>query len=458
MSRKRLGLALVLAAALCVVVLAVAEGGLPESSGTGGTVHRAGEMPRFPEWPLDREIYIRDIGPEGLSPSSDPALDAAIATWLAEVQGPDVSVEHNRTDNLLMLRAVTKNGYSRTAMFDLTTGREMALSDLFYDGFDYMAYINGYIATHMDVAMVGSLEMYYFPGDPMDVTLRSANDEWKETFEVAAGTGLQKRAFTGYPADRGLFWLRFGGLNLYISQTDPFFEYSMSGYSWTELHIPLSWEISPFVDYPTGVTYKEQTVAGHPAFIPEVYTERPGRVAAVAAINDSIQEMLQAAMEQVERLPGGFGEGVWDEGRTVSRLKSIASIRDGMVFVEFAFEQDISDWWEKSWLCLCATAFSMETGLPINLELLASPFVDKPETEFYQDDGMTYRQKGIEAVNALPEGSTAIDAWLWWSSDHYYSSQPPFRFTTRFQTPAGDLIRMDTPAPAFFVMDKREED
>ncbi len=461
MSAKRFGVALVLAVALCAVGFAAAEGSLPESSGTGGTVHRAGEAPILPEWPLDGVLYTREIGPEGFPPSSDPALDAAIAAWLAEVQGPDVRVEYDRNDNLLMLRAATDNGYFRTATFDLTTGREMALSDLFYDGFDYMAYINGYIATQMDVAMVGSLEMYYFPGDPVNVTLRSAGSEWKEWLEVAAGTGLQKRPFTGYPPDRGLFWLQYGGLSLYISQTDPFFEYSMRGFNWTDLYIPLSWEISPFVDYPTNVTYEEQTVAGQPASIPEVYTERPGRDAAMAAINDSIQAMLQAAVEQVERLPGGFGEGVWDEdeGRNVSRLEASVSIRDGMMFVNFSFQQGVNDWWAENRLCLCAAVFSMETGMPIDLDALAAQFVHKPDTEFYQDDGRMYRQKGAEAMNALPGGSTAVDAWLCWPSDYYYSkTQSPFRFMVRFQTPAGDLVCMDTPAPAFFILDKGEKE
>ena len=117
------------------------------SSGTGGTESRVNEplIPYEIEYPSDvnepMTVHIEDNVP----------LQRAVTRWLNEKRA-----SHDPRDDSWWDEGVHCVGNvlsivheDDSAMFDLVSGRQLALSDLFYDEFNYIEFINLYVAAQV---------------------------------------------------------------------------------------------------------------------------------------------------------------------------------------------------------------------------------------------------------------------------------------------------------------------
>ena len=84
-----------------------------------------------------------------------------------------------------------------SAVYNLKTGEKLQLSDLFYDGFNYIEYINNDIVTQL------GKETYY-----------------TQTMQYEQ---LMKRSFTGIPNDYTCFYPGYGKICIYLPASNPFF-------------------------------------------------------------------------------------------------------------------------------------------------------------------------------------------------------------------------------------------
>ncbi len=120
----------------------------------------------------------------------------------------------------------TPGSHIQTQLYDWTNKRVLQLSDLFYDGFDYINYINDCVINAQDYLQdYGSLEMYVLTD------------------------GATRQPFAGLPNDYPFFDLITGGstyLNVLFERSSPFFS-SHSGYGQPgEALVPLLHSNSPF--------------------------------------------------------------------------------------------------------------------------------------------------------------------------------------------------------------------
>lgn len=143
-------------------------------------------------------------------------------------------------------------GRRRTAVFDLQTGKRLELSDLFYDGENYIRILNEAAALALSYGKVDS-----------------------STFPL--GEESLRRPFTGFPADYPYFSItggEYGGrlLKLYVNRDNPLFSVGVGG---AYLTIPLRTEHSPY-----GLPWAEITMGHAEAPMPEedgFLRERPER-------------------------------------------------------------------------------------------------------------------------------------------------------------------------------------
>ena len=198
-----------------------------QSSGTGGTKSRIGE-PTKGEGIIYDDDYRFSAEFDG-----DAELERLVDEWLDSVYAKSPDNSHGGTwylsDGLLLVWVSVFTGTYReaySAVFDVKAKKRLKLSDLFYDGVNYIEYIN--------VNLV-------------DSTRRNATwfFGWDD-FETRA----LKRPFTGYPNDFDNFFVDRMGEGYYLCleplPDDPFFAplSTMIGHFW--LKVPLTEELSPW--------------------------------------------------------------------------------------------------------------------------------------------------------------------------------------------------------------------
>lgn len=267
---KRLIVALL---ALCMVwpITAYAQGKWTreetrESTGTGGTVSRLEEAPIHPTWqmePPSDTTWPDEVIADSFSYPQDPEMEALMLVWMADNQSWDMPVRGSRDGNLYTLTYDGRNG--AIGIFDLAARRQFHLSDVFYDGFNYIAYINEYIALHMDDALADFAYEYGESHRVLTVGDTELPVNWGEIQEA-----LLMRPFGGYPRDYDRFELRNGKLILFPASDDPYFSINLNGYGSPYLTIPLTPDISPFGQRHITVRYIRETIGVHSAVLPQV--------------------------------------------------------------------------------------------------------------------------------------------------------------------------------------------
>jgi phosphate transport system substrate-binding protein len=192
------------------------------SSGTGGGERRSNVR--------IKEERFTPIQSGKVEPAfEDENIDAAIGQWLDETyealssfskdEETSYITNYETSGDLCFLHAWLRGTTeTRRAVFDLTTGKQISLSDLFFDGFNYIEYINSVISADIE---------------------REASDISSEDRHV-------KRPFTGYPNDFKYFYLRGSDLAFEIMPDDPFFVRGGMYALQQEITIPLTSKISPW--------------------------------------------------------------------------------------------------------------------------------------------------------------------------------------------------------------------
>ncbi len=129
------------------------------SSGTGGTQPLLGKSlvpdsnQTYAQWWLEDDP--EDPERQHMQEIVDCWKQDAIKVWqLQKEVDPQAEIEfdENVVGRLLSVRweRGSENGEAPCAVFDLTDGRQLALSDLFYDGFNYIDYINTFLTQKPD--------------------------------------------------------------------------------------------------------------------------------------------------------------------------------------------------------------------------------------------------------------------------------------------------------------------
>lgn len=193
------------------------------SSGTGGTTPKTTDI-FSDKWQRDGEF-----GKE-VDLSSDPELERMVNLWAEQtLQGFGAYNDSNISYYLVgELVTVCVNAYSEnkpsqsaSAVFDLNERRRLKLSDLFYDGVNYIEYINANLLGKY-------LDSWYTP--------------YYETFQGM----YQKRPFTGIPNDYANFavvnWSEGPAVQIYIDSDNPFFNYDNN----LTLQVLLPADLSPW--------------------------------------------------------------------------------------------------------------------------------------------------------------------------------------------------------------------
>ncbi len=130
-----------------------------ESSGTGGTqpllgnsLVKGSEMTYAQWWSQNNP---KDKKRQRMQKMVDGWKQDAVSVWqLNKEDFPQGEIEFDETvvGRLLSVRARrgAENGDVPCAVFDLAAGRQLQLSDLFYDGFNYIDYINTFLTQKPD--------------------------------------------------------------------------------------------------------------------------------------------------------------------------------------------------------------------------------------------------------------------------------------------------------------------
>lgn len=192
-----------------------------KSSGTGGTTPKT--IDTFSnKWRSAENVYNVDL-------SSDPELERMVKLWEGQaLQGlgtyDDSYIYYSLCGDLLN---VTVNAYntdepsrSAYAVFDLNERKRIKLSDLFYDGVNYIEYINSNL-------------------------LNQDTKEWYITDSDTFEGYYQKRPFTGIPNDYSNFNIVTwdgASIHIYIEKDNPFFMFSNN----ITLQVPLPADLSPW--------------------------------------------------------------------------------------------------------------------------------------------------------------------------------------------------------------------
>lgn len=205
------------------------------SCGTGGTKSRMDE----PEVECIVDFGMDQNGPMNIQIPQKPELERRVRSWIyatlsateeEDEEGYQVWQEIHLQGNLLSLLLG-----NHCVMFDLANGRELTMSDVFYDGFNYIDYINRYIADHL---LTGG--MRFVDGDYGGVS----------SIEGILQTG----PFTGFPNDYPYSLVgnfhhtgESNALTLLLVNT-PFVKAASPGYHEIALSVPLTHEISPWAE------------------------------------------------------------------------------------------------------------------------------------------------------------------------------------------------------------------
>jgi len=252
------------------------------SSGTGGT------QPR-PLFPLPASAYSCDdqggTAPPVLTVNGHPEVGQATTQWLEEQRAEQYSTGCNHVtvyQDLVSVSAATAAGGLEEALFDMATGRRLSLSDLFYDGVNYIRFINDNL---------------------MNPWTNQAIQTWSQATGQQYDDGAVLR-FTGIPSDYPSFDLGPWGLNIGFPDGNPFVsDPRVNGDIATSLRLPLPAALSPYgavwrLDYqaPPGASAS----SSYAWAVPVVSTGFPALRASDAAVNAAIAAAARAPGVQTE--------------------------------------------------------------------------------------------------------------------------------------------------------------
>lgn len=385
------------------------------SSGTGGTERKLKD-----NYTLD--TYIRFDDPFW---DANPAYKALMKAWSANArlqlssshppEGDELSEMAYVYDKLLDLRIYTSDASMRCAVFDVDSGRQLALSDLFYDGFNYIDYINTCVAEQMSENT--------FPWE----------NDWSNGDEAPLAL---KRPFSGLPNNYPYFLAhlpQYWGNTLAIAhdKSNPFWN---TQDLFETIEIPLTHDISPYGDCRIDEMYKRlPKEEDYLVYQPILVIDNGSRPDAQKAIDEALYTMSQRIVDEAEKYAGLSYNYMQPE-----------ILQFGKYVCVFFWPMN----WEGAWLRLetpiaAGNIFETHTGLPINLEKIVAEWIDRKETRFYHEEF----KEGKEAITALetytlPYGAQITDCWILSQDDS---------LIIRLVEPDGRFVRMVVPISALIL-------
>ncbi|MDR0852280.1 MAG: substrate-binding domain-containing protein [Clostridiales Family XIII bacterium] len=185
-----------------------------QSLGTGGTVNKYTEY--------DASCFVRDSdGATAVELPDNPALEKTINDWIADIYAIDDSTYIRGWYSSGIISIVTRlRGETKTITFDRKSGKQLQLSDLFLDGFNYIDYIN----TRLNMDLNVNLGTYYY-------------DERGQYIQ-----NVLKRPYTGIPNDYPHFSYRGDVVDVFFPHDNPFFDSTAS------FTVPLTSDVSPYTE------------------------------------------------------------------------------------------------------------------------------------------------------------------------------------------------------------------
>lgn len=405
------------------------------SSGTGGTERRDGEStPAFSmvhpngiryeaNWrgrmDTDASSLLRIPGyrsPEARinawrEKARAELIDASIA--LADPDMPtgddDFPVEEYLYDRGPLLSVVmTLDGLYRTAVFDLTDGRQLALSDLFRDGFNYIDHINRYLAAStLQEGRGGLLDQDFWTYSTL------------ETHQIGP--------FTGLANDYPFFALNENCVQLYLPYYNPFFQLYAPGVADLEILVPLSHTISPFAGCldASDYTSHEMPEGWHLPLV-ALTIDHGAFPDAQAAINANIAQGLAEAIRLADSPASWQGYEIqpylWGHGEYLSVLYPVL------------------DWLEStspSCRMLWSGTYHRHTGEALNFAPLVAQLAARADAVFYREN-VPGDQETFEECEDTPdlEGAVFLEAFL---ADWHRN------LALRLRQPSGHEVRLVLP-------------
>jgi len=244
----------------------------------------------------------------------------------------------------------------RSTVIDIENLCEMKLSDVFYDGFNYIDYINKCIALMPGATNVNSSEEGFPPSE-----------------------GFQKAPFSGLPNDYPFFavYPRVSDghfLEILYDSENPFWQ--RSRYEWPQVFVPLGHWISPWGGCTVETTYQKRLLPGDIPFpVPSLRIDDGREPEAEAKINAALAEIA-------ERHMSAQAEWALDQKYWVENRVTFAGHYAVVDFDVMVHSKSTGPYAEKT---LSHTLFDLHTGQGFDVGELFARWKDAPEAEYYRN-------------------------------------------------------------------------
>ncbi len=332
------------------------------SSGTGGTEPRASlAVPAEGILPADlrqmaegwRKKATRELDIDYKETPADETpgnwvtgsfLNLLENKWTQDAEGEDIGRE------------------TRSAVINVEKKKFMALSDFFYDGVNYIDYINTHIAFMPERTELNSDEQFVPPFDRVG-----------------------KQAFSGLPKDYPLFNMYWSGiLELLYDDSSPFWqpetEHSMDHP--IRVFVPLTHWMSPWGTCTVDLHYRESTLDNGMRFLITNLRIDEGRQPDVEQkINAALQKISEGYIAQQKQWLADLA----DE-KDGYHVEPYVRTTDHYAVLTFTVQ---SGSFERGELKSLGTfLLDVHTGQKADVVQAAKKWQDKPEARYYMEEGM----------------------------------------------------------------------
>lgn len=410
-----------------------------QSRGTGGTALRTSETLLHPD--LFSETAM-SIACDAIAFPDMPKAQQAFLDWHTECNEQSCEILISRNGNILTLFA---NLYSQNKTqylcIDLKKGDKMSLSDVFFDDFDYLSYINEQIAFHASDTL--TLWEYF---DYREGRLQEL---------------IQKKPFYGYTDDFDQFTLFDGHVTLSVPSQDAYFADLVRGYDHVEIMIPLLPENSPFgkrhikasrlYEKTENMEFERVSlddVLGDPVLSSHLETLQNDMNAMQDEVSSHVDALVLAA-----RSIGGASIEECLPIRVVTYFMELE--RGLLVRTQDAYSMNMfATIQPENRFVTDARLYSFATGLPVSLDPLFAQLQDLPGILYYAEGNSVYPFELIQGMEALlseplpsyvPQAPVSVDGAWYDFVEHEDSAEREQVLVLRIVDASGKTIRMIVP-------------
>lgn len=351
-----------------------------ESAGTGGTAYRLAPWPDVytsPYYNWENFALFQSPQSEKLMREWDTAHEQEL------IVGPLNKYLHEHcvyTGGLLSVLTQESGKYYRMASFDVQTGKRLWLSDLFYDGVNYIDYINRNLTLLKTESLAQSHMINYHIYDFMSGVFYDSGA--KVSYEL--NDNYMKRPFQGMPNDYPFFFAADGKLRLYLDERNPYYdlkEIRTSNYGSFDfyLSVPLPHWLSPFGDCTADMYYEKQVFENTRIFwLPQVNVDGGRQKEASEKINEGIRGLYGQALKVCrETVPERMKQNT-------APFYTAMKIRNGFFSIVF---EDIENGSMEEEAVFAGGIFNMHTGEMLSFDGSAGAYLGWGDTLYVLLEG-----------------------------------------------------------------------